>query len=147
MATFTFFNQFFQDVGRGVHDLDTDTIKVALTNTAPTAGTDAILTDITQIAAGNGYTAGGSALTTVGFALDTGVAELTADDLAITASGGTMATWRYAVYYNDTPTSPADPLIGFVDNGSAVSLADGESRTLDHSPTTGIARLGNGTIA
>lgn len=145
MPTFTFFSQFFQDVGRGVHNLNSDTIKVALTNTAPTPGTDAVLTDITQISAGNGYTAGGFTLANTAFALDTGVAELVADDLEIAASGGAMGDWQYAVYYNDTAAS--DQLIGYIDVGSTVSLGDGESRTLDHSATSGIARLGSGTIS
>jgi hypothetical protein len=147
MPTFVPFDQFFQDVGRGVHNLNSDTIKVALSNTAPDAAADATLSGITQISAGNGYSTGGFTLANVGFALDAGVAELTADDQAITASGGSMATWRYAVYYNDTPTSPADPLIGYVDRGSGVTLGDGETETLDHSAAAGILRLGAGTVS
>lgn len=146
MADFVNLAQFFQDVGRGVHNLNADTLKVVLTNIAPNAA-DGVLADITQISAGNGYSAGGFTLTGTAFTLDTGVAELVADDLEIAASGGAMAQWRYAVIYNDTPTSPADPLIGYIDNGSAIDLASGESITLDFSAATGIVRLGAGTIS
>lgn len=147
MADLVNFAQFFQDVGRGVHNLNADTLKVALTNSAPNASTGATISDITQISAGNGYSAGGFTLEGTAFALDGAVAELVADDLVIAASSGAMAQWRYAVIYNDTPTSPADPLIGYIDNGSAVDLADGESITLDFSATNGLVRLGAGTIS
>lgn len=147
MAALILFNQFFQDVGRGVHNLHTGSLKVALTNSAPNIATQSVLADITQIAAGNGYSTGGFTLSGVTFSLDSAVAELIASDLVIAASGGTMATWRYPVVYNDTPTSPLDPLIGYLDAGSGISLADGQSRTLDFSATLGLLRLGAGTIA
>lgn len=147
MAALVLFNQFFQDIGRGVHNLHTGALKVALTNSAPNIATQAILSDITQIANGNGYTTGGFTLSGVTFALDSAVAELIASDLVITASGGTMGTWRYPVVYNDTPSSPLDPLIGYLDVGSGISLADGQSRTLDFSATAGLLRLGAGTVS
>lgn len=147
MAALILFNQFFQNVGRGVHNLHTDALKVALTNSAPNIATQALLSDITQIASGSGYTTGGFTLAGQSFTLDSAVAELLANDLVISASGGTMATWRYAVLYDDTPSSPLDPLIGYLDVGSAISLADGQSRTLDFSATNGLVRFGAGTIS
>jgi hypothetical protein len=147
MAALILFNQFFQNVGRGVHNLHTNTLKVALTNSAPNIATQALLSDITQIANGNGYTTGGFTLAGQSFTLDSAVAELLASDLVITASGGTMATWRYPVLYDDTPSSPLDPLIGYLDVGGAIALADGQSRTLDFSATNGLIRFGAGTIS
>lgn len=147
MAALVLFNQFFQNIGRGVHNLHTNTLKMALTNSAPNIATQSVLADITQISAGAGYTTGGFTLSGQSFTLDSTIAELIATDLVITASGGTMATWRYPVLYDDTPTSPADPLIGYLDVGSAISLADGQSRTLDFSATLGLLRLGAGTIS
>ena len=46
------------------------------------------------------------------------------DPSVITASGGTIGPFRYVAFYNDTPTSPADPLICWCDYGSAITLAD-----------------------
>lgn len=145
MALLNIFPIFFQNVGRGVHNLNANTLKVALTNSAPSLA-NTLLSDITQIANGNGYTTGGFTLSGTSFTLDGSVAELLASDLVITASGGTMGTWRYGVVYDDTPSSPLDPLIGYVDVGSALSLGDGQSRTLDFSATNGLWRLGAGTI-
>lgn len=146
MPTPSTFYTFYRDLGRAVMNLNTDTISVALSNVAPDITSNAILGDITQISAGNGYTTGGYNLANVGYGLDNGVAVLVADDLEIAASGGTMATWRYAVYYDNTPTSPVDPLIAVLDVGEAISLANGESRTLDHDPIEGIVRVGAGSI-
>ena len=59
----------------------------------------------------------------------------------VTASGGAIADLRYAVLYNDTPTAPADPLIGFWDYGATVSLASGETFTVDFSAANGVLTL------
>lgn len=136
MATFTFFNSFKENVMEKVYNLGSDTLKVVLTNSAPNAATNTILTDITQIANGNGYTTGGSALTISSSAQSAGTYKLVVADLTFTASGGTMGTFRYAVYYDDTATN--DELIGYVDYGSAVSLLTGEQFTLDHDGAAGL---------
>jgi hypothetical protein len=60
-----------------------------------------------------------------------GVGTLTGVDVVVTASGGTVGPFRYVVLYNDTPTSPADPLVGWWDYGSAITLADTETFTVD----------------
>lgn len=140
MASFNKFQQFVEDVGRKVHNLDADTLKVVLTNTAPNA-TDATLSQITQISNGNGYTTGGSTAASNDYTQASGTAKLTATDVVFTASGGSVGPFRYAVLYNDTPTSPADPLIGYWDYGSAVTLASGETFTVDFDGTTGILTI------
>lgn len=56
---------------------------------------------------------------------------MTGVDLTITATTGGIGPFRDVVLYNDTPTSPADPLIGNWDYGAEVTLADGESFTVD----------------
>ncbi len=137
MASFNKFQQFAEDVGLGVHDLGSDTLKVLLTNTAP-AATDAVKADLTEISAGNGYTAGGNAAANNAFSQTSGTGKLTADDVVFTASGGSIGPFRYAVLYNDTPSSPADPLIGYWDYGSAITLNDGESLTVDFDGTAGV---------
>jgi len=140
VATYQKFNQFVEDLAHKVHDFSNDTLKVMLTLTAPTA-TDAVKADLTEIAAGNGYTAGGNTITTSSSGQTTGTYKLVLADSTFTASGGAIADFRYAVIYNDTPTSPADPLIGFYDYGSTLSLADGDSFTVDLDPTNGFFTL------
>lgn len=131
MAAYNKFQDFVEQLNKAVHDLDgTHTLKVMLTNVAPVA-TNTVKADLTEIAAGNGYTAGGTALTSVSLTEASGTTTLDAADVVFTASGGAIAQFRYAVLYNDTPTTPlADPLIAWWDHGSAVDLADGESFTV-----------------
>jgi len=138
MASFFKFNQFAQDVGRGVHNLHSDTKKVYLTNATPDAAADAVKADLAEISGGNGYTAGGHTVANSSYAQTSGVGKLVGDDIVVTASGGTVGPFRYAVLYNDTPTSPADPLIGCWDYGSSITLQDGESITVDFNATNGI---------
>jgi len=129
MAAFNKFNQFVEDVAHGVHDLETDQIVVALcaSANAPVA-TNAVLADLTQIA----YTNLSSRnVTTTSSAETSGTYKLTLTDLVLTASGGSVAAFRYIVLYNDTPTTPADPLIGWYDYGSDLTLNDTETLTID----------------
>lgn len=134
MASFVKFAQFRQDLGNGVHTLSAAgcTLKIALTNSAPTASSDATISDITQIAYTN--LAGTWPADTTNTATDTGsVYRIAGTDITQSATGGNVATFRYAVVYNDTPTSPADPLIGYWDKGTAISLTTGDSFTWDTS--------------
>lgn len=137
MATFNKFNQYTRDLLAGVH-ADGNTYKVALTNSAPTAS-NTVLANITQIANGNGYTTGGTA-TTITNSTSSGTAKMTGTDVVFTASGA-VGPFRYAVLYNDTPTSPADPLIGWWDYGSAVTMATTETFTVDFDATNGILQI------
>lgn len=140
MASYVKFNVFVENLAEKVHDLGADTLKVALTNTAPNA-TDATLSQITQISNGNGYTTGGSQTTQSSSAQSSGTYKLVTGDVTFTASGGSVGPFRYAVLYNDTPTSPADPLIGYHDYGSSITLASGETFTWDADATNGILQL------
>ena len=141
MATFNKFNVFVEHLAEGVHSLQSHTLKVMLTNTAPVAA-NSVRADLTEIAAGNGYTAGGTAASVTSSAQTSGTYKLVLGDVVFTASGGSIGPFRYAVLYNDTPTSPADPLIGWWDYGSALTLANGESLNWDADPTTGVLTLG-----
>lgn len=135
MAAFNKFNDFVEQIGLGVHNLNTDLCKVALTNTAPVA-TNTIFANITEISAGNGYTAGGEDAQNTWSENPAGTGEMVTVDVVWTASGGSIGPFRYVVFYNDTPTSPVDPLIGWWDHGSAVTLADTETFTVDFGATT-----------
>jgi hypothetical protein len=130
MAAFVKYQNFVEDLGNAVHDLvgTQHTLKVALTNTAPNVATHTVLADITEIAAGNGYSAGGADTQNDGS--ESG-GTVTGVDVTFTASGGAIANFRYVVLYNDTPASPADPLIGYWDAGTTITLNSGDSFTVN----------------
>lgn len=129
MASFNKFNQFATDLSTGKHNLGSDVLYCGLTNTAPSATSNAVWGDITEIAAGNGYTAGGSSTANTG-AGSGGTYTVTGTNITWTASGSAMATFRYIVLYNHTQTSPLKPLIGWWDYGSALTLNPGDSLTV-----------------
>lgn len=131
------FNSFVEALAEKVHNLGSDTLKVALTNSAPSAS-NTVLADITQISNGNGYTTGGTAATTSSSSQTSGTYKLVLADVVFTASGS-MGPFRYAVLYNDTAAS--DELIGYWDYGSSITLASGETFTVDFDPTNGVLQL------
>lgn len=109
---------------------------MALTNTAPNA-TDATLSQIIEVSYAN---LSSRNITTTSSAQTTGTYKLTLTDLVLTASGA-VGPFRYIVIYNDTPISPADPLIAYYDYGSAVTLASGDTFTLDFDATNGFLTI------
>lgn len=133
MATYNKFNQFTKDLVDGVHDFDAHIFKVMLTNSAPVA-TNTVKANLTEISAGSGYSAGGSA-TTITTSTATGTAKVTGTDVVFTSSG-TIGPFRYAVLYNDTAAS--DPLIAWWDYGSSISLLNTETLTVDFDAANGI---------
>jgi hypothetical protein len=131
MAAYTKFNQFVEDRANKVHNLGSDALKIMLTNVAPVA-TNSILSDITEITAENGYTAGGEAMAITSSTQTSGTYSLVPTaDVVFTATGGTIGPFRYVVLYNSTPTSPLKPLISFYDRGSSLTLNDTETFTAD----------------
>jgi hypothetical protein len=134
MAAYNKFQAFVENLAEGVHDLGSDAITCALTATAnaPVA-TNSILGNLTQIS----YTNLSSRVFTVSTsAQSSGTYTWLLADLVLTASGGAVAAFQYVVIYNDTPTSPADPLIGWYNYGSALTLADTETLTIDFTTST-----------
>ena len=140
MALYQKFDQFVEDLAKKVHNLNSDTLKVMLTNTAPSAA-NTVLANITEITPGNGYSAGGSAATFVSGAQSSGTYKLVLNDVTFTASGGSIGPFRYAVLYNDTPTSPADPLIAWWDYGTSLTLTNGNSFTVNLDQSAGVFTL------
>lgn len=139
MASFVRFDAFVLELGLRGHNLDTDTLVIVLSNTEPDAANDADLGDITEISAGSGYSSGGETVANNAYALDGSVGELTGDDVVFTASGGPIGPLRYAVLANDTASGK---LIGYWDHGSEITLADGDSLTIDFSAANGLLRIG-----
>lgn len=128
------FNLFTDDLVKGVYNFSTDTFKVMLTNVAPVA-TNHVFGDLTEIAAGNGYSAGGSA-SAVTLANVTGTETVTAADVTFTAVAGSIGPFRYAVFYDTTPVSPLKPLVGWWDYGSSITLNAGETFTVEPNSAT-----------
>ena len=138
MAVFNKFNSFVEALAEGTHNLGSNTLKVMLTNSAPLS-TNTIKANLTEITSGKGYTAGGHVLTVTSSSQALGVYKLIVSDIVITASGGSIGAFRYAVIYNDTAAS--DELIGYFDYGSSLTLASGESFTIDFDATNGLISL------
>lgn len=144
MATFNKVNDF---VVNAVHnmDLESDQVVVALSNTAPGSessdpSTDGngVLGNVTEIS----YTNCSSRNVTTSSSTQTsGTYKLVLTDITLAASGGDVGPFRYVYLYNDTVTSPADPLIGYYDYGLSLTLNDGDSFTLDFSAANGVLQI------
>lgn len=146
MATFNKLNGFVEHLAEGVHNLGSDQLVVALSNTAPGsestpptgATTACVLANVTQVSYTNLSTRN---ITTSASAQSSGTYKLTLTDLVLTSSGGSTGPFRYVYIYNDTPTSPADPLIGYYDYGSSITLAASETLTIDFDGTNGVLTI------
>jgi len=132
MAAFNWFEDFKEKLGTGVHQLQAagHTLKVYLSNATPSANADAVKADLAEITPENGYPSGGSDVQN-DWIEATGTGTLSGVDVVWTASGGSFGPGRYVPIYNDTPTSPADPLIGWWDYGTSPTIASGETFTVD----------------
>jgi len=138
MATFNKFQQFVADLANKVHNLGSDTIKVMLTDVAPVA-TNTIKSNITEIAAGNGYSAGGTAAALTSSSQSGGTYKLILQNVTFTASGGSIAQFRYAVLYNSTAAS--GNLIGWYDYGAEVNVTSGNSFQVQFDAVNGVLQL------
>ena len=133
MATFTFFHEFKKYLADGTIDLDTHVFKIYLSNDAPVVGTDTVKADVTEITSAGGYASKTVTCTWTETGAGTGVWRFatSSGDQTWTASGAAFDAFRYVVLFDDTPTSPADPLVGYWDTGGTQNIADGSSFTLD----------------
>ena len=134
MATYNKINDWVENMIESAN-LGTDQFVVALSNTAPgseitppTGDGAGVLTNVTQIAYTNCSTRN---ITTSSSTQTGGTYSLVLTDLTLTASGGTVGPFRYVYIYDDTPTSPADPLVCYYDYGSSITLNDTETLLID----------------
>lgn len=142
MATYNKIADFVENVAEKVHNLGSDALTIALSNTAPGSETTpptgdgaGVLANVTQVSYTNLST---RVITISSSAQASGTYKLILTDLVLTSSGGSTGPFRYVYIYNDTPTSPLDPLIGYYDYGSALTLNDGETLTIDFDGTNGV---------
>jgi hypothetical protein len=138
MATFHKFNSFVEALASEKHNFASDTIKVVLTNTEPSAS-NTVLANITQIANGSGYTTGGATATVVSAAQTAGVYKLVLSDVTWIAWGGPLGPFRYVVVYNDS--APSDELIGWYDHGESVTLPNGDPFVTDFNASSGFLTI------
>jgi hypothetical protein len=124
------FEGFAGDIGKKIQDLQAagDTLKVYLTNNTPDVAADTVKADLAGITEENGYA---PADVQNGYTETAGVGTLTGVDVVWTATAGGFGPFRYVVLYNDTPTSPADPLIAYWDYGSSISITEDVPFTVD----------------
>lgn len=135
MATFNKFNCFVEDVAEKVHNLGSDQLTLALTNSAPSSA-NTVLANITQVTYTNLSTRN---LTTTSSAQTAGLYKLVVSDITLTSTGGSTGPFRYVVVYNST--AAGGPLIGWYDYGSALTLNSGESLAVDFDQVNGLLTL------
>jgi len=142
MAAFTKYNTFVDEMSKGGHNLQADSFKVALTNTAPPAPgtTDTIWSAAIYPppAAANNYTSGGNALTISSATTAAYVFKMIINDSVFTATAGGIGPFRYSIVYN---TSKSNKVVGYYDYGSSITLADTETFTVDFDPTNGMIQM------
>lgn len=137
MATFNKFQSFVEAIAEKKHDLGSDVLTVALTNAANApVNTNTILANLTTIAYTN---LSSRVITTTSSAQTAGTYKLTLTDLTLTASGGSVAAFRYVIIYNETATS--DELVCWYDYGSDLTLADGDSLEIDFDASNGVLTI------
>ena len=135
MASYTKINKFVEALAEKAHNLGSDQLVIALTNTAHTS-TWGQLSDLTEVA----YTNLSSRnITTTTSAQTAGTYKLVLADLVLTSTGGTTGPFRYIYIYNDTATN--DELIGYYDYGSAITLQDGDTFTIDFDASNGVITI------
>lgn len=139
MATFNKYNCFVENLAEKVHNLQSDTLKVALTNTAPTSADTVWNTTVYPApTAANGYTAGGNSLTVASSSQTSGTYKLVINDSVFTATAGGIGPFRYVVLYNSTASNA---VIGYYDYGSSITLADTETFTIDFDASNGVLTI------
>lgn len=129
-GTLNIFNSWSQYLATSPN-LSSDTFKVGLTTSlwTPNQATHTVLADVTNEVSGSGYA---RATVSVTFSISGSTATFSSTSAIFSASGGTI-TARYWFLFDDTPTSPADPLVayGLIDNTPAdVATASGSQLTI-----------------
>jgi hypothetical protein len=124
----------------GGTDWLSNTIKATLhTSTySPNTATNEVKADATnELSTANGYTSGGVTLT-CSIPDETEPINFVAADFGWTASGGSIGPFRYCVIWNDSTTTPADVLIGYIDVGGDTTITTGNTITFDVDATNGL---------
>lgn len=130
-SAFYKFQPFVEAAMEGVHNLGSNQLKVALTDTAPSSA-NSVLTDISEISYTNCSTRN---VATTASSQTSGTYKLVCTDLVLTASG-TVGPFRYVVLYNDTAASKN--LIAWYDYASSLTMANGDTFTINFDNVGGV---------
>lgn len=136
MAAANMFESFSEQQMIAPVDFNADTLKWGLTNTAPNVATADFWNDITEISAGNGYSAGGVTASGVTISRTGDTTKIVADDAVVTATGA-VGPFQYIVLYKSTGTASTSTLIAYWPLASAVTMANGDTFTIDVNATNG----------
>lgn len=130
MATFNKFQDFIEQLAKGVHQLHAGghQFMVYLSAELPLAA-DTLKSDIAEISIENGYT--GPSDIQNDMTESGGIATMTAVDVEWLATAGGYGPFQYVVIYNEDATSPLDALFAWFDYGSSISCGEGEKFTVD----------------
>jgi hypothetical protein len=139
MAAFNKFNQFVGDLATKIHNLNSDALKVILVSSPAPAAANTVKANLTEIAAGNGYAAGGGVAAFVSGNDASGTYKLILSPVVFTAVSGSIGPFQYAVLYNST--AAAGNLIGWWDYGASITLTSGNSFTVALDQTNGVFTL------
>lgn len=134
MATFNKINSFVENLAEKQIDLSGAGLTVALTNTAHTATWDE-LADLTQISYDN---LSARTITVSSSAQTSGTYKLVLADLTLTASGA-VGPFQYVYIYDDASTG--DKLIAYYNHGSAVTLANTDTYTINFDGANGFLTI------
>lgn len=131
-----FFNQFWEDVGDGLHNLSSDTFYMGIvTNTTVPATTTtdprwgaAGTTDFSavEVTPGGNYSTGGvslSAVITDNWSRSTGINTLDFDNVLIGVNASNPTTAYWGIIYNSTDTGKR--CVGYIDLGGPVDMTAG----------------------
>jgi hypothetical protein len=133
MPTFVEPDCLSEDIANKIHDFNSDTFRLALSNTAPVLASTFLLSNITQIANGNGYLTaadGAGKATTLSFSRSGQTTTVSQSPAVVWTATGAVGPFQYAIWWNDTPTTPLNPVIGWINHGSPITMANTDTYTL-----------------
>jgi hypothetical protein len=129
MATYNKFLPATEQMNEGMN-AQTDTWKIVLATAL--ANTDTTIT--AEVPNGNGYTTGGNTATVTTSSTTAGVYKLVLASPSVWTASGAGFTFRYAILYNSTTSTP----VGYWDYGSSQAVAVGETVTVTLDGTNGV---------
>lgn len=140
MAAFVKVHYFVSALATGTVNLLDDTLKVALTNTAPVPATSSVWSAgaFPPPASANGYSSGGNTVVQEEPVEVPGVYKLQLPDTVFTATAGGIGPFRYAILYDVTS---GNKIVGYYDYGSEHTVVDGATFTIDFSAADGVLTI------
>jgi hypothetical protein len=138
------FDNFINDLVNGTHKngvntgSPSDNWKIYLTNATPNVATHTVKADLAEIAVTGGYPGAQS----IGLqrSQSGGIITLSGSSVVVTCDSSSpqgIGPFRYPVLFNDTPSSPLDPLIAYWDYGVPLSLTPTQTFTVEIAGTIG----------